>query len=174
MKITFKTPDFRQAIAKIEGIEKKKLDEIKEEIEDSSLSIVALAKAASPINESRLRNSISAEKITEFQYNIVAQTKYAAFMEFGTKSNVRIPAGAEEIAAEARNIKGGTIQEMQKAIERWVRLKGIAKGKEVKSVAFLIMRKILRVGVKAQPFFFPAIQKETPNLAKKLTKIIRG
>jgi hypothetical protein len=172
MKITFKTPDFRQAIATLEGVEKKKLEQISEEIEDSANIIVAVAQNTAPVNENRLRGSISAKKLTPYQYEVVAQTKYAAFMEFGTKSKVRIPAGAEEIAAEARNIKGGTIAEMQKSIERWVRLKGIAKGKEIKNVTFLIMRKILRVGVNPQPFFFPSIQKEIPNLTKKLKQII--
>jgi hypothetical protein len=188
MKITFQAPDFKKAIATIEGVEEKKIKEIELDIKDSVDQMVKLAKAASPINESRLRNSISAEKISPLQYEFVAQTKYAAFMEFGTKTLVDIPPGAEEIAAEAQKIKGGTMAEFEANIRRWVKLKGLAGTYSVKtrrrtgskanrqreddSVVFLIMRKILKVGVKPHPFFFPAIRNEVPKLAKKLTKIV--
>jgi hypothetical protein len=150
-----------------------------------------------PVNESALYNSISSKELSEYQYEIVANTKYAAFMEFGTRKLAEIPAGTEQIAKDVQEAyrkaksegKGGTIADMEKSIRRWVRLKGIVGTYSVKtkrrtkrnkaeeeredSAVFLIMRKILRVGVKPQPFFFPSVQSGTRDLAKRLTKLIR-
>lgn len=190
IKPTFKTPDYRKAIVEIEKQTDKVLERVRLEIKDTADNVVLNAKSRSPINESLLRNSISNKEITPFQYEIVANAKYAAFMEFGTRTLVDIPPGAEEIAAEARKIKGGTIAEMEKSIRRWVRLKGIVGTYSVKtkrrtkrnaaeearenSAVFLIMRKILRIGVRPQPFFYPAIKEETKTLGNRITKIIRG
>lgn len=188
-RATFKTPDFRKAITNLEKVRNDKLKEISQEIEDTADQIVELAKAAAPVNESLLRNSISKKQEEAFVYSIVAPTKYAGFMEFGTRKLVNIPPGAEEIAKEVQKVKGGNIKEMEASIRRWVRLKGIVGTFSVKtrrrtkfskaeqeredSAVFLIMRKILKVGVKPHPFFFPAIQKATPGLSKKLIAILK-
>lgn len=188
MKVTVKQPDFKKAVLDLEKIEKNKLEEIEREVREAADQAVLLMKTSSPINEGRLRGSISAEDETPYLYNIAAQSKYAAYMEFGTRTLVSIPPGAEEIAAQARNQKGGTLADMEKSIRRWVRLKGIAGTYSVKtrrrtggkalrqaqddSVVFLIMRKLLKVGVKPQPFFYPAIQRVAPGFVKKLTEII--
>jgi HK97 gp10 family phage protein len=188
IKPTFQTPDFRKAILQIKDIGGKKMEEAEDEIRDAADRIVQVAKNTAPVNEGALRREISAKQITALQYEIVADTKYAAFLEFGTRTLVNIPPGAEEIAAEARNIKGGSIKDMERAIRRWVKLKGLAGTYSVKTrrrtgsksvrksqddqIVFLIMRKLLRVGVKPQPFFYPSIQKETPRLGKELDKIL--
>jgi hypothetical protein len=51
---------------------------------------------------------------------------------------------------------------------KWVELKGIAAGKEVENVAYLIARKILIHGIPAQPFLFPAYEKNVIELIDNL------
>jgi hypothetical protein len=189
MKPTIKAPDFRKAIVELEKQSDQVLAKVRVEIGDTAKEVVELAKKRAPINESNLKGSISFQEITPFQYEIVANAKYAGFMEFGTRTLVEIPPGAEEIAAEVRKIKGGNIAEMEKSVRRWVRLKGIVGTFSVKtkrrnkrnkdeearedSAVFLIMRKLLKVGVKPQPFFFPSIKEATKDLGKRIAKIIR-
>jgi hypothetical protein len=189
MRPTFKTPDYRKAIVEVEKQTDKVLQRVEEEIRDTADEIVFRAKNRAPVNESALVNSISNKALSPYQYEIVAGTKYAGFMEFGTRTLVDIPPGAEEIAAEVRKIKGGTIAEMEKSIRRWVRLKGIVgtfsvstkrrtrrnKAEEARedSAVFLIMRKILKVGVKPQPFFYPSIKEGTKDFGKRIAQILR-
>lgn len=192
IKPSFKTPDFKAEIAKLKKLSMEKLQEIEDEIKDSADRIMLDAKRQAPINESILRKSISKMQESPFEWTIVADSKHAAFMEFGTRTLVSIPPGAEEIAREAERVyysgNRGTIKDMERAIRRWVKLKGIAGTYSVKtrrrtgskatrqreddSVVFLIMRKILKVGVKPQPFFYPAIQREVPILERKIKNII--
>lgn len=188
MRIDTKLPDFRRVIVDLDKVAKDKLKLVSLELKSTADDAVMLAKSAAPVNESLLRNSISRKDESEFSRVISANTKYAAFMEFGTKTLVSIPPGAEEIAAEARKIKGGTIEEMERSIRRWVKLKGLAGTYSVKTrrrtggravqkrqddqLVFLIMRKILKIGVKPQPFFYPAITQATKGLAMRLTKIV--
>lgn len=172
MKVTVKQPDFSAAVLRLDKISKSKLEEIEDEVQDTADQAVQLMKSSSPINEGRLRGSISREAVTPYLYNIVAQSKYAAYMEFGTRTLVKIPPGAEEVAAQARNQKGGSIQDMEKSITRWARLKGITNGENERSVVFLIMRKLLKIGVKPQPFFYNNIQKVAPGFIKRLTEIV--
>lgn len=68
------------------------------------------AKQRSPIDTGRNRNSISPFS-TAGQIGIVAQTEYAAFLEFGTVENVRVPNGLEQVAIQfkgrgIRNVGG--------------------------------------------------------------------
>lgn len=194
--IQVKTPDFRKEIVNLGKIGEAKLKEVQFEIEDTADQIVLAAKNKVPVNEGLLKNEISRKQLSQFQYQIVAETNYSAFMEFGTKTLAQIPAGAGEVAAEVQkayqqaksNKQTGTIQQFEERIRRWVRLKGITgtysvktrrrtggkakQAKEDDQVVFFIMRKILKIGVKPQPFFYPSIAIGVKGLASRLTKIV--
>ena len=47
-----------------------------------------------------LRSSIQAKKIDQLNYEVVTPLKYAPYVEFGTGSNVNIPAGFESLAQQ--------------------------------------------------------------------------
>lgn len=79
---------------KIKGVEetlkriKETADDMKKEIDFAMAinveSMATNAKQLAPVDTGRLRNSISVKKEKEFNYTIVAQTNYAAYVEFGT------------------------------------------------------------------------------------------
>lgn len=185
-------PNIGRIKVNFEKLANKKLDELNLAVGAFAQDTVNAAKTAAPKNEGRLVNSISSKRIGQYQYELVAQTKYSAYVEFGTKRKVKIPPGAAGIAKEAlanARREPGTIEEFEKAITRWVRLKGIRfesaakyqSGKKVgqnkkltfEQTAFFIMMKILRVGIEPQPFFYPAIIKNRRKLNNEVRKIIR-
>lgn len=47
-------------------------------------SMATNAKQLAPVDTGRLRNSISVKKENTFDYSLIAQTNYAAYVEFGT------------------------------------------------------------------------------------------
>lgn len=190
-------PNIGRVKVDFQKLAKAKIGELSAEVAAFARETVNDAKLAVPRgSDSRLLSAITANKINEYQYELVAQTKYAAYVEFGTKTKVRIPQGAKDIAESAkeaaaqakRDGKSGSIADMEKSIRRWVEKKGIAgsysvktrklsKSKEsrsqVEAAVFAIMRHILRVGIEPQPYFYPAIIKNRRKLNTKIRKIIR-
>jgi hypothetical protein len=59
------------------------------------------------------------------------------------------------------------------ALTEWVQKKGIASGKESKSVAYMIAVSILRKGLRPQPFLIPAFELEKIKLKATIEKIIK-
>jgi hypothetical protein len=63
---------------------------------------------------------------------------------------------------------------MVKALMEWVEKKGIASGKQTKSVAYIIALSILRKGLRPQPFLIPAFEQERPKLKLRILNIIKN
>ena len=74
-------------------------------------------------------------------------TKYGAVIEFGRKPGRFPPV---------------------RPLRLWVRRKGIAKGRAVNSVAFLIARKIARKGIVPRPYLHPAFDKQLPKFRTRV------
>ena len=109
---------------------------------------------------------------TKFIYSIGTNVKYAPYIEFGTGGKVNIPAGFSSYASQFKGKKGGKFKEMVLAIMEWVQKKGIASGKQSKSVAYAIAISILRKGLRPQPFLIPAFEAEKPKLKNKIKEIL--
>jgi hypothetical protein len=141
------------------------------EMREGAAEFVTLAKRDAPVGiDARLKGSIDFRKLGEAEYEIFAQTAYAAYMEFGTKGNYRPIPGAEAVAAKFHGKGEGTFKDMVRAIVNWVKRKGIAGRYSVKSrrrqgskidqlaedyaAAWPIIMSILKNGVKAHPYFF--------------------
>ena len=91
---SIKSPDFNKVIAEIKAKGKVKMEEVEDEISDTADVIVKVMKNTAPVNEGALRREISKEQVSPLTYQVVADTKYAAFLEFGTRTLVSIPPGA--------------------------------------------------------------------------------
>jgi HK97 gp10 family phage protein len=172
---------------KIEGLDKlqriyKKLPqtlkkEIKGAIDINAGLIRDAAKRDAPKDENRLSQSISKKSGSGINAEIIAQTSYAGYMEFGTKSRARIPAGLESVAAQFRgkSEKGDPI----KALTGWVKRKGISgrgRGRNAdaraRSVAFMIFKSIMHYGVRPHPFFFDKLEKFKPSIKSDVADAI--
>ena len=135
---------------------------INNELKAFAVETANMAKELAPVNEGALRESINfiAEDLL---VHVGAYIEYAAFLEFGTKQFAEayvatLPEDWQEFAAEHRGPTGGTFLELIQVIMKWVELKGIATGKDIKQASYLIARKIVTQGIHAQPFLYPAFE----------------
>jgi hypothetical protein len=198
---------------KLSGFEqlKKRLNEgiikmpkaIDAELRASAMKMREGALKDAPGDTGRLRGTIQVAKQSELNHGVFAQSAYAAFIEFGTKGRYKPIPGYEDVAAEAKGIKGGTWQEFLRNITAWVKRKGLAgtystgirkkkgggfeqggsKGKRRKNsmnaledieVAYVIARSIWRKGIKPHPFFFKQLEAERPNLLRNIENVLKA
>lgn len=125
------------------------------------------AKRLAPVNEGRLRQSISSLQ-NNLEVKVSVNVDYAAYLEFGTKSFAAqyvssLPSDWQTFASEFKGSAGGSFQDLVMKITKWVRLKGLPE-----KAAYPIALKIIRNGIKAQPYLFPAFEKNKLELIKNL------
>lgn len=152
------------------------MDKIEKEMDAFGQGTVNDAKRLAPVDEGKLRNSITYQKIIRralIEVEIIVATDYAAYIEFGTrgfaaKYVARLPKEWKEFAAKFRGPGGGSFDEFVMRLTRWVRIKGIARGKDIDQAAYRIALSILRKGIKEHPFVKPAVEHNRIELLKRL------
>jgi HK97 gp10 family phage protein len=148
--------------------------ELKAELKVTAKEIKDGAKKDAPADESRLKQSISDLETGQMSFEVVAQSFYAGYLEFGTKTRVSIPAGLESIASQLKGPVQGQGSPLE-AITAWVKRKGIAsKGNNLKQVAYLIWRHIRKYGINPHPYFFKQMQPAEKRLRARLANIIKS
>ncbi len=141
-----------------------------------------------------LVNKIGSESTKPLTVTIFVNIFYAAFIEFGTRKFAaayvsRLPADWQAFAAQYKGSGGGgTFAEFIIKITEWVKRKGfaaeltksgnISKSKSSEAAqdqaAYLIAMSILRNGIKAQPYLYPAFEKNVPLLIERLKKLLNA
>lgn len=175
--ITVNIIGLEQFKSKMNRASNKVKTEVSGEMEGAAMEFVAGAKkdlAAQGGDRGTLLRSISYKPIDAFNYEISANAFYAPFIEFGTKAKFDPYPGTEQFAAEYKGVKGTGALKLIDAIKGWVKRKGIATGKEIDRVAFLIARSIYRNGIRPKPFFFKQITPVRENLYRRLKNILNG
>lgn len=153
------------------------------EMQSMAQEWVRLAKTDAPADQAALRGAISYLK-NDNRYEIVAQTFYAPFMEFGTKGKYRPIPGTEQIATQFKGYKGGDFMDLLRNIVRWVKRKGITGTYSVKtrrrtgnkinqlaedySAAWPIAISILKYGINPHPFFFKQMHIVWPQMIRNI------
>lgn len=155
----------------------KKMDKavskgISDEMSAAVLNIQKDAMRSAPVNLGKLRQSIQVDTVNPIFKKVYSTVKYAPYVEFGTsgtkKSQVHVPPGYEAFAAQYKG-KGATAPgEFYKAIQFWVKRKGIDP-----KLTYPIFRAILLKGIKPQPFMIPALEREKPKLLKRLRNLFK-
>lgn len=161
--------------------------ELKNELKITAAEIRDKAKQEAPTDEARLKQAITYKETGTLGFEIVAQTAYAGYLEFGTKSKFRAQAGFEEQAAALKGPVPGQGNPLE-AIEKWVKRKGIAgtfstrtrkqsRSKaslaNIKQVAFLIWRHIRKFGINPQPYFFKQVEPAEKRLTQRMADFIK-
>lgn len=111
MGFSFDLGGIQQTINKLRETGGEVAQELDMEIAAGTEQIAKMAKQLCPVDTGKLRNSISASKVQFLTWELVAQTDYAAYVEFGTGKYVKIPAGTEKFAEE---FKGKGIREVNR------------------------------------------------------------
>ena len=160
----------------IKNAPNKLKNQISAEIKFSAMEFESLAKrSASEFGDrGTLRQSIGHSEIGPLTYEVFVGTFYAPFIEFGTKSKKQIPAGLEDVAAKFKGLKGTGSLSLIESIKGWVKRKGIASGKEIDKVAFVIARSIYRNGIRPRPFFYKHTAIVRNNLINRIKSILSG
>ncbi len=161
----------------IETAKKDVQAQVANEIRAAAMEFEALAKRNAANNggdQGGLQKSIGHRQIDAFNYEVFAGISYAPFVEFGTKSKVRIEPGFEDVAAQFKGQKGTGTLSLIEAIKAWVKRKGIAKDKDADQAAFNIARSIYRNGISPKPFFYKNVAPVRSNLLTRIKAIIDG
>lgn len=184
----------------VRGLNKlmRKIGEIPQTIRDetdalmsaASNNLVNKAVESAPIDQGILKSQITFKRQDEMKYEVVSGASWSAFIEFGTKSRVKVPA---EFAAYAAQFKGkGRGQPGKRfydSILAWVKRKKITGTYNVKTrrrdgsavdrqiedeqTAFAIYLSIMRHGVKPHPFFFVHVPAVRTQFEKGMKQVIK-
>lgn len=185
------------SFVKIEGLKetlarfdvKKYEPQIQQSFDKFGLRVELAAKQAVPVDEGRLKGSIF-QQPGRLSSTVGASAAYAAYVEFGTRKFAAayvstLPATWQELAAKAKGKGGGSFEQFVLRIFEWVKRKGIASTPTAsgaasrsrsaaaaqKQAAYLIARKIIREGIKRQPYLYPAVNMASKKLLEDLNKI---
>jgi hypothetical protein len=176
--ITIDIANFGSVNKRFEKLSQDVKNNIKDEVNASALKIQSDAKKLAPVNLGTLRGSIYKDEVSkspnEYMVIVGAAAKYAPYVEFGTGGKVSIPNGYQDYALQFKNKSGGKFIDMVLALTEWVLKKGIANGKQSKSLAYAIALSILRKGLRPQPFLIPAFETEKPKLIQRIEKILKN
>lgn len=163
---------------KVEGLDKalakfdvKKYEpQIQQCFDKFGLRVELAAKQAAPVDEGRLKNAIFQEP-KKLSSTVGCSVNYAAFVEFGTRKFAAeyvssLPSDWQVYASQSRGGGSGTFEEFLKRLMGWCKRHGISE-----KAAYPIALKILREGSPAQPFLYPAFNKNKDQLLKDLENI---
>jgi len=165
------------------------------------LRVELAAKQNAPVDEGHLKGAIFQEpsRLAVTVGCSVDYAAYLEFgtRKFAAQYVSSLPADWRQVAARAKGGRGGSFEEMVLRITEWVRRKGLGNGfagkigvtgtysvksrrrtgskdiqaQQNRQAAYAIALKILREGIPAQPYLYPAVNTNIPVLIKELNAI---
>lgn len=149
---------------KADNLAKQFPEEIDEAAKFGAQSWVRLASISAPVDQGRLRQRISPEKVSTGVWNVNSPSEYSAVMEWGSKKLISVPAELQEYAIQFKGVPHGT--GAKEAIYAWAKRVGIKN-------PYLVFRKIMMVGVKPHPFFFIHKQTVEAQIIRDIKQMIK-
>jgi HK97 gp10 family phage protein len=145
---------------------------VRGELKSAADEMVEEASRRAPADEGALRNAVSVRHGDD-RHEVFMQKNYGVFQEFGTGKKFKAPAFLGSYPSRFRGATGGSFKEGLDSLTGWVKRKGIGKKGKERSVAYLILRKILREGLEPRPFFFNSFLIVRERLVARLKRIIK-
>lgn len=186
--ISIQVLGLEKLIKKFGAIPENVKQELDAEFGEVAVRYVDRAQAAAPTDEGFLKNLITYKRNGEMDWEVVSGAPYAAYVEFGTRSKVKIPAGLEAYAAQFKGKGKGDYYDFLNAILDWVKRKGLHEvtdsytGKKVGGKAaqenLLVLAEaiawaILRKGIEAHPYFFPQLPIAKAEIRKAKNAVVK-
>jgi HK97 gp10 family phage protein len=170
--INFKLVGVQKALNQLRDVENELTEEIDIALEAGVIKIEGDAKKRAPIYLSGIRQSIQHAKVGHLRWEVAANAYHAPYIEFGTRGKTIVPNDLQDIAKAVKaRPKKGNFKGMVKAIHEWGLKKGyIEKGKGSKNHAYLIARKIMKDGIRPQPFLYPAFLSNARQIVKDIKR----
>lgn len=167
MRVTAKITGMDRLLKKLDQYPDKVKKLVSEQMHLSAENMVEGAVNDAPHDMGLLKAEITFKKVDDLNYEVVSQADYSAFVEFGTRSKVQIPAGFEQIASQFKGAKSSG--DAKKMIYAWCKRVGVPE-----DGWYPIYREIMTNGIKPHPFFFKQIAKERPNLIKNIKRELKN
>jgi len=153
--------------------------EIDATLTDGANKIEERAKMLVPVDEDLLRGSIFAETIIPFNKVVGTRTFYAPYVEFGTGRKFKDGGYPQEAAKhKGKSSKGGTFEDFIKSMYLYIKRHGgfpkdaRTEAQKLNYTQFVCI-KIIKNGIKAQPFFFRAFDEISPTILKEIKEVIK-
>lgn len=157
MAFTFQIKNLSQALANIDKYSVAVKQGVADELNATAFEIVNDAQALAPVDDGNLRANIRVARDEEFSKLIESGAEYSAYVEFGTGTNVNVPAEPEGLVEFAMQFKGAGLQ-----------------GKHPVKFKDGTWRMVpYQLNLLPQPFFFPAFQKNTAEMVNRLKEILQ-
>jgi hypothetical protein len=183
--ITIDTSSLAKGALKFKNADDQLNKVVDDVLSASALEIAALAKRNCAGDRGFLRQSISADTSKPLVKEVAVNAFYAAYMEFGTGKYAaaevaKLPADWKGFAMLFKGKGKGDYYQFLNNILDWVKRKGLARIKnsytgrsrtkkdDLLLVAETIAWSIIRNGVHAYPFLYPAFLEGKKNLNKEL------
>lgn len=162
-----KLTGFGELKKKLERAAKEVPHEVDAELSISAEDMRAGAIRDAPADQGLLRAEIQKTKVSFLNYGTFSNALYSGYLEFGTKSEVSIPAGLEEVANDLRG-KTSSSLDVKEAIFNWCKRKGIEE-----RLWYPIFIKIMVKGIKPHPYFFKQLDRATKPLLDNIENILK-
>lgn len=188
--LKFDIKGFSELQAKIKALPKELQEEVVGEIQawgnDVNAEQLGLISQQKIQDLGALQQNTKAKPLPD-GVELVSNVYYAPYIEFGTRSKVKVPAELNDYASQFKGKKRGDYYDFLNAILDWVKRKGITATYSVKSrrrtntkadrerllnVAQAIADSILRNGIAPRPYFFPPYLRKRKELINRLNVVI--
>lgn len=139
--------------------------EITGEVEEAARLWAANAKRAAPVDQGFLQNLISSHKTGVMEAETTSAAEYSAWIEWGTKTRVRVPGDMQEYAAQFKG-GGSGAGNAKKMIFAWMERVGVPV-----QFRYPVFISIITKGIHPHPFFFiqvPLVQKQLDTNVQKI------
>jgi hypothetical protein len=160
---------FKEFEAKLRNLPAALTKEVDFVVQDAGSTWEERAKLDAPTDQGRLRGAITNKRTGLMGNEITSPVEYSAYIEWGTKTRVQVPAELQGYAAQFRGGKGaGNAKEM---IYAWMDRVGIPKERQ-----WIIFISIITKGIHPHPFFFiqrPIIEKQLISDIKHILSVQR-
>lgn len=166
--LTIQVEGLKQLQKKLGNLPEHLIQEFDAELADTANGVVNRAVEDAPRDQGILIQGISFYREDEMQYVVVSGAEYSAYIEFGTRTRVQVPAELQDYANQFRLQNTGGESDVKKIIYEWCRRKGIEE-----RYWYPIFIKIMTVGVNPHPFFFPQMRWAQTQLNKNLRQALK-
>ncbi len=153
--------------------------EIDATLTDGANRIEERAKILAPVDEDILRGSIIAEIGIPFNKVVGTRTFYAPYVEFGTGRKFKDGGYPQEAAKhKGKSSKGGTFEDFIKSMYLYIKRHGgfpkdaRTEAEKINYTKFVCL-KIIKNGIKAQPFFFRAFDEIKDSILNDVKAVIK-
>jgi len=142
--------------------------DLKEEFDAETQDAVNLWRTGAindaPVDQGFLRGQMSIKQNAQMEWEVVSGADYSAYIEWGTKSRVKVPA---ELQGYASQFRGKGPPGGAQAIYDWCRRVGIPQ-----NVWVFVYLSIMRKGIHPHPFFFIQMPLVQEALNKNILNIL--